>query len=436
MSRGNSSGRLQLLALGPQPVWPPTDGGREGIHGALLALVRRASVVYACPCQDPSAASLVYFEERGIDYRPILYSPEETIRTIIGSTSLLKPFKFHKYGNRAAVRAFSQQLHSVRPDAIICFHAHMLEMGERLREIFGWDVPVLLREHNIEYELVENYRASLSFPKKLVAWLFAWLTRRAEQAGWQRADATLFLSDRDYDRAANTGFVSNAVLAREGVPIPPLRDLRGSAASQTLLLLLNPKAIQSVANLDRFLQEYWRSVAHLPAMSGVSLAITGVTAERLAQFTAISVAEQANLRINALGFLPNLLSAFNMSTALISPTFVGGGIRKKILEGMAHQLPVIATDLDIQTCNFFRPSENILRLGNTQDFVQTVGLLCSDRSVWHQIASAGRETVERFANWDGFGAVVIEEVERLRALRISAGDRVELSQKPEAAAVF
>jgi glycosyltransferase involved in cell wall biosynthesis len=395
-----------------------------------LALAKSATVIYACPCADPSKASLVYFEEVGIDYRPAAYSPQDSIRTIIGSTLRLKPFKFHKYGNRAAVRAFSQQLHSVDPDAIICFHAHMLEMGEMLRKIFGWDVPILLREHNIEYELVDNYRASLPFPKKLVTWIFAWLTRRAEQAGWRRADATLFLSDRDYDMATNTGFVSNAVLAREGVPIPSPRDLTVSSESRNLLLLLNPKAIQSVANLDRFLQEYWRSVAHLPAMSGVSLAITGVTPERLAKLTAISVAQQADLRIDALGFLPNLLPAFNMSTALISPTFVGGGIRKKILEGMAHQLPVIATDLDIQTCTFFEPSKNIIRLGNTQDFVKTVGLLCNDRRKWHQITRAGRETVEKFANWEGFGAVVIEEAQRLRALRGPHGDCVGPKRNP------
>lgn len=408
---------LRLLTLGPQPVWPATDGGREGIYGALIALAQQADVIYACPCPDPEPCSISHFEDQDIDYRPVDYRPEDTVATIASSTLQLKPFKFHKYGNRQAFRSFRDQLLGVQADAILCFHAHMLEMGFRLRNALGLNVPILLREHNIEFELVESYRASLSLPQRLVAAPFSWLTRQAEMRGWETADATLFLSDGDFDFATASGRVANPVLAREGVPIPPRRNLMQSASSRALLLPFNPKATQNIGNVMKFLNEFWRLAAPLEEMSDISLKVTGVDAEQLANFTGMSASEQQSLRVDALGFLPDLSMGFDMTTAVVSPTFVGGGIRKKMLEGMANQMPVIATDHDIQTCKFLKASENIVRLGSLSDFVNNVRMLVDDRGFWQRISENGRATVEKFASWDSFASTAVGEVRRLQQLR-------------------
>ena len=53
--------RFRLLALGPQEAWPATDGGKEGIHGALQALACRADVIYACPGQPADDAAEAHY---------------------------------------------------------------------------------------------------------------------------------------------------------------------------------------------------------------------------------------------------------------------------------------------------------------------------------------------------------------------------------------
>lgn len=409
----NRARRLQLLTVGPQPVWPPTDGGKEGIHGALQALARHVDVVYACPCPDPRAESLAHFRSLGIDYRPVPFEPVDSPGVVLSSTLQLKPFKFHKYGNRAALAAFDRALQGVQPDAVLCFHAHMEEMGQRLRRRHRWNVPLLVREHNIEYELVASYRASLPLLKRLAAAPFEWLTRRAEQRLWARADAVAFLSDRDHATALAAGRVSRPLLAPEGVPLPPRRAVRRPPGSPRLLIPLNQRATQSVLNLRQFMHEFWPVAAADPGLQQTTLAITGVDAARLHELTGLTPQAQQRLRIEALGFLPSLLPAFESALALVSPTFVGGGIRKKVLEGMAHQVPVIATDLDIDTCGFFDPPHNILRLGTPAAFASTVGALAADDERWRRLAEAGRDTVERHASWDGFAAVVVSEIEVL-----------------------
>lgn len=407
------SRRLSVLALGPQPVWPATDGGKEGIHGALDALARRVDLTYACPCPTPSPESLEHFRALGIDYCPVPFEPRDSPSVVLSSTLQLKPFKFHKYGNRKAVAAFEQALPDVQPDAVLCFHAHMAEMGQRLRRRRGWCAPLLVREHNIEYELVASYRASLPALERIATAPIEWLTRRAEHALWSSADAVAFLSDRDHGTALATRRVARPLLAPEGVPLPPRRTVRLPPGTPRLLMPLNPRATQSVANLRRFLHEYWRTAAAAPALDAFTVAVTGVDAKRLHDLTGLAPDEQQRLRIHALGFLPSLRPAFESALALVSPTFIGGGIRKKVLEGMAHQVPVIATDLDIETCSYFDPPRNILRLGAPEEFVATTAALAADAGRWQAIAEAGRDTVERHASWDGFASIIVGQIEAL-----------------------
>ena len=413
--------RPRLLCLAPQEPWPATDGGKEGIHGAVQALAARADLLLACPGRSADEATAAHFRALGVDYNPVAFTPRESAALILSATLQLKPFKFHKYGTAEAERCFDTAIGPFQPDAILCFHAHMEELGQRLKRRRGWSVPVIVREHNIEYEMAASFRAALPRWQRALAWPIEWLTRRAERRIWARADVTAFLSDRDFATARASGAKGRLILAPEGVPIPPARVARRPAGQPQLLVPLNRRAPQSVANLRSFLHDYWAPQAGGPELTSVSLAITGVDPQQLAELTKMTVDDQRRLRVNALGFLQTLTPAFESATALIAPTFIGGGIRKKILEGMAHQVPVIATDLDIRTCSYFIPGENILRLGAPAEFAATVRQLLDDDALWDRLSSNGRSTVERHADWAQFADVLMRELAGLKAGRRHRG---------------
>lgn len=403
--------RLSVLTLGPQEVCPPTDGGKEGIHGALAALARIADVTYACPVSTDRTTSSAAYSEIGVEYIPVDYVPKDSAAVILSASMRLKPYKFYKYGSPHVAQKFSESIGLREFDAILCFHAHTEDLGQRLKRLRQWRCPVVVREHNIEYELVASYKNSLPALARFAAWPFEWMTRREEQRIWSRADAVAFLSDRDLATARATGVPGNLVLAPEGVPIPPKRAPQWSSEKVQLLLPLNQRATQSVANLRQFLRTHWAH-AHF-SLPDVRLAVTGVSLDRLSELMSFSRQALTEMNVHALGFLPSLNEAFADSLALVSPAFIGGGIRKKVLEGMANELPVIATDLDIQTCSFFKPPENILRMGTPEEFVVAVKTLRNSPSIWEGVASAGRRTVEQYASWDGFAKVIVDELQDL-----------------------
>jgi len=409
-----NSARLRLLCLGPQNIWPPVDGGKEGIHGALGGLAKRCDVTYAFP--SPSGETVRQADvQPGVHPIAVPWLPRDSAALIVSSTLRGQPYKFEKYSSADAVSTFARAVPRQAYDAIFCFHAHTARLGEGLRNTLGLNVPVLLREHNIEYELVASYRRSLSPWLRAAAWPFELLTRRAEQRSWARADAVAFLSDRDLATARATGAKGRLLLAREGIPLPPRRPAVHPGANAPLLLLLNPKAGQSVLNLREFLHRCWSTVATDPRMCTTALQVTGVTTERLAELVGMDITRLKSLRVQGLGFLPSLEEVLASSLGLISPTYVGGGIRKKILEAMAHQLPVVATRLDIETCSYFESGRNILELAEQPDsLAEQVAVLRDDPKAWLRLASQARDTVEVNASWDLFATSVIDEIRFLK----------------------
>lgn len=404
--------RLSILTFGPQQVFPATDGGKESIFGALQALAKRCNVTYAFP-SGVAGATTDGYARAGIHALPVSWDPQENLRRILSSLCRLKPYKFDKYSCKAAIDVYAASLRGRKFDAILCFHAHTARLGQGVATALDLDVPVLVREHNIEYELVASYRRSLGPLKRLVALPFELLTRREEQRIWQQAAAIAFLSDHDLAVARGSGSPGRLVLAKEGVPIPARRVAQQPGQAAPLLILLNPKATQSVVNLKEFLHAYWKEAANDPRLAGTCLQVTGVSTAQLAALMDFDVSRLNQLRVQGLGFVDDLSATFAAALALVSPTFVGGGIRKKVLEAMANQLPVIATRLDIDVCTYFSAGNNILEMQDKESFCAAVASLKSEPAFWRQISRAGRLTVEEHANWDQFAATIVQEIHEL-----------------------
>ena len=229
------SRRLRILGIGPQEPWPATDGGREGIHGAIESLARHAQVMYVCPGAAPTAQTLAHYAGIGVDFRPVPYVPAEGPAFILRSTAMLRPFKFHKYGTPRFAELADATVGDGEPDAIVCFHAHMYELGCRLRQRRGWRAPIVLREHNIEYEMLDSYGAALPGVARWLLKPYAALTRHTERAMWRTADAVAFLTDRDLETAQASGVRGRFAWPRGygASPTPSSRSSSSSAASFT-----------------------------------------------------------------------------------------------------------------------------------------------------------------------------------------------------------
>jgi glycosyltransferase involved in cell wall biosynthesis len=401
---------MKLLCLGPQNVVPPVDGGKESIHGALSSLAKHAYLVYVYPgtMEEDIRAS---YRKINVNAVGIPYEPRDTAAGVVLATLGSYPFKFAKYSTQGFVRQVDAALGTEDDfDAIVCFHAHMFRLAQRLKHRRNWHIPVILREHNLEYALVESYVDSLPKLAQIPGRYLAYLTRRAEHAAWREADAVAFITDADLRVAQASGVSGHFFHAPEGTPalpqLPPV-ELR----ADNLIVLLNPKATQSVYNVKQFLKETWFAVAGTEAMSSMNLLITGVNTEQAVAVLGIPAEKMAACRVKPLGFVPSLAEVLSSSLAMVSPSYVGGGIRKKILEAMAHGVPVIASELDVDSCGYFADSKNILAFDDNAGFVRAVAALKipAKRAL---IVEQAFGLIRDHANWDRFAYVFVGELKK------------------------
>jgi hypothetical protein len=333
----------------------------------------------------------------------------------------LVPFKFAKYSTSRAVASFTEALKAAQFDAIVCFYPHTVRLAEGILKRRGATVPILLRANDIQAQVTESYARHLRMPLRLAAAAYAWITRRTEQNIWRRVAAVALISDVDMSAARDSGVRANFILARDGTPLPPIRNAAWPGPTAQLLLLFNPRTPQNVLNLRLFFDRYWAKVQAAGLLPGIPLAVTGVDKARLASLLRVHVAQLEAQNVHALGYVESLAKTFASSLALVSASFVGAGVRKKVLEAMAHQLPVIATPLDIRSCTFYQPDVNILYMDSVDQFVTGVKRLADDPPFWADLSQAGRRTVERHANWQEFAEVIMAEAVRLvRASRSRA----------------
>ena len=400
--------KRRLLCLAPQEPWPVSDGGKEGIHGAVQALAAHWDILLLCPAGACHKDAVQHFARLGVVYRTVDFKPVESFSVVLSATMRLKPYKFYKYCTAEAERLFGEAIGTFEPDAIVCFHAHMEELGQRVRRHRGWVVPIAVREHNIEYEMVSSYVRSRHFLQRLVGTPIAWLTKRAETRMWDRTEVTAFLTSRDLEVGRSSGSQGHLILAPEGVPLPPRRNAVVPIGTPSLLIPLNPNAPQSVASLKIFLDRYWCPSVEDLSKHSFELVITGASPSELARVVQMTEHEQRELRVRAAGFLPSLQPLFSSSLLLIAPSFVGSGVRKKVLEGMANQIPVMGTELDFKACSYLEKGHNILELSTVEDFQRTVISLKSDPVLWQKLSDNGRNTVEKYANWKQFAIAMTD----------------------------
>ena len=142
----------------------------------------------------------------------------------------------------------------------------------------------------------------------------------------------------------------------------------------------------------------------------MDLIVTGISQDALAAILDISIQDIKDCNISCPGFIDDISSLFQETLALVSPTFVGSGVRKKILQSMANYLPVIATTFDISTLECLRHDSNILGFSCRDEFLDCVTLLRRNSDKWSNIANKARQSVETSCSWAHFAESILSDI--------------------------
>jgi glycosyltransferase involved in cell wall biosynthesis len=255
---------------------------------------------------------------------------------------------------------------------------------------FPSDTPIVLDEHNIEYDILRRTAAvGGTLPRKLYNYVDYLKQRAEEQRYWRRVDACALTSARD--EALLRGVVPDVRTA----VVPNGADTeffspRDQAPEPGTLLFFG--TINYYPNTDGLLF-FLREVMPLLRRSHprVKLVVVGSSPPP-------AIRRWASPDVVITGSVDDVRQYLARAQVVIAPLRIGGGTRLKILEAMAMGRPVVSTPLGAEGLAVTGGTDILIGDGAPAFAVQ-VGRLLDDDALAQRIGSAGRRLVEQSYDW-------------------------------------
>ncbi len=387
---------LKILYLSPQNVIPAIDGGKIGIYNPIKELAKDFEVYFAYIDSSSIDTSDAY---RVINVNPIRFymDTNDSISLVLKNIFEIIPFKMNKYFSKLFLHALVKLVQKIKIDLIITSHAHMARYALEIKKVCN--IPIFLREHNIEYQLVEHYvKYEKNIIKKIIAFWQALKTKKYEISLWRKFDKVFFISDNDFNEAKKHIDINNKkyIVLYDGYETKN-NIIKRKYEKNSFIFTGSIKTIQNKINLSNFINNIW--IHFLIKNPKSKLYITGNTDEVLVNNLGMSINELKKLNIHNLGFVDNIDEVILSKQFFISPTIIGSGIRIKVLHALSLGIPVIVTRIDYSMVRYFKDMENIICYDCKDDFIEKIALLQKNLSMYDSIGSNAHLLMTNKLSW-------------------------------------
>lgn len=383
-----------LLWLVHQPPLPAVSGSRVRSLALVRELAQRGWDVSlfvldtGVPAQPQDVEDL---RALCAEVRIVAHAVPRTLRMARIGADLLRgrAFQHSMFRTAAAVREAHAWIARDGFDAIVAGGLYMLPY-----------VPAaalertLLDSHNVDTERIASMAAALwPRPRGVLARIQQRPVRRYEERAAASVAGVLAVSadDAAWFRRVAPGRVS---LVPNGVDTTRIQPRAGVGAGGPVLFV---GSMDYGANADgaRVLVE---EIAPRLRHPGARIALVGALppAELRAAAKAAPVPVEVTGRVDEIG------PWFAGSRLLAVPLRMGGGTRLKILEAMAHGLPVVTTSIGCAGIDV-EHERDIVVADDPADFARWVDRLLEDDGLAAAIGSRGRATVRREHDWSAIG---------------------------------
>ncbi len=325
---------MNILQLSPQFPFPESDGGKKSIAMFYNGFRNEGhNVTFVC-YHDGAEQSHNRFE----NIYCVHHSTKNTLLRKVLSVFVKKPLYLNKHFSHSLKSEIINTLQGKCFDIIHADHTAMAEMAISLGA--HYNIPVVLRLHNVEWKIWERYYQRLSRfnPAYYYIKRQSTLLKTMEINVCESVDVCLTITNKDKELLEQYVRTSVIVTKPFGVNIAnETRDvLHNRKEQRTLMMATNWAWRHNVEGAEWFI-EYVLPLLRI-SEPNIKLLLLGKHLPK--NFLKYSVDN-----VESIGFVENITDYYNRASLFISPLFVGSGIRIKILESLSFGVPVIATSI-------------------------------------------------------------------------------------------
>jgi len=264
-------------------------------------------------------------------------------------------------------------------------------------------LPIVLVEHNIEYQVYERFKNRAPAVFRPLLHLDIGKLKKEEEGFWKSANALVAVSHEDTNVMKKAGYTP--FLAPNGVNTDQFafkEKIFGGDGIKKILYLGDFKWIQNKDAVTFIIKEIWPKIKEL-----------GIKNSELGNIKLWIVGRKIPESIRSLANDPDILfdeessslpteKIFQQAAILLAPLRVGGGTSYKILESMSSGTPVVTMQMSAAALSAKDGVD--LMVGQTaQELAEKCLKLLSESEAYTKIAKNGRGLVEQNYTWKEIG---------------------------------
>ena len=380
------SRRLRILVVAPAFPFPPISGGDMRVYQLLRQLARRYDVSFVSYAKTDNEAGV-----RELGESLTVHTVHRSEETRVGR----RVAQLRSFATRdpfASTGLVSREMQAAIDElcARIDFDLVHVEFSMMSSFRFPRGVPVVVDEHNIEYELCRRLaRGERSALRRAFNGLEYVRLRRFEERCWNRAQGCVVTSARELPIVEAAAPSTPTVVAPNGVDLEYFAPWAGDTQPHSVVFngVLNYRPNIDAATY--LVEEIWPCV--LESCPSARLVIVGNAPER----------EARALRrptVAVVGRVPDIRPYLGAAEVVAVPIRMGGGTRLKVVEAASMAKPIVCTTLGSEGLAV-RDREHLLIADDRARFAAGILELFEHPSLRRRLGEAGRALAERDYPW-------------------------------------
>lgn len=362
---------MKVLQLTYRVPYPPTDGGAIGIYSITKGLVENGCEIDLLSINTPKHSQPANAMEGLVNQYDVFVNTAINPLKLISNLLFKKiPYNVERFISDDVTQKLIELLKSNRYDYIHvegAFVAYYISTIKKYSQ-----APVVVRGHNIEYVIWQRLSKNSSNPLK--KWFFAILAKRLkvfERDYYNLADGIAAITNEDKSRLLDMGVTKPITVVPVGMMLDKYQNLASFTEKKNTIF--NISALDWLPNIEGihwFFDEVWDKL--LLKNPSIELHIAGKNTPSW-----LYAIQKKNVIIH--GFVDDAVAFKKSYELMLVPLLSGGGMRVKIIEGMAAAKCIISTSVGAEGIEYTN-HKNIVIANKPEEWVDAIQFYLNDDS--------------------------------------------------------